>query len=471
MLRRTGLGWTAAEVQGLIGLTRGAAADKLLAFKPQGFKPSGRDYRAAHDKWLKFMLKTRFGLQEKLVFFWHDHFATGFSKVQDAKLMGLQNGLLRKNCKGNFKTLVKAINRDPAMIEFLDTTRNRKLQPNENYPRELQELFTLGVNDLAGNPNYTQEDIVQIARAFSGWSYDRTKASFDQYEHDFAEDFPERGPKTIYKTRGQFGPGGRSFAANGEGEAEIDTVVDIIFDHRDTNGKNTVARRTARRLLEYFCHGDYETPGAGEIAIIDAVVTASQFDTTWDIAALLRAIFVHDVFWQTHTTAKKSVKWPIDFVMTTLRLLGLRLNGRYLVLEGGNYTAAFDHLSNMGQTLLDPPSVFGWDWETRWLSSSTLLARYRFASDIASSRYGHGGSRLATDKLVDLGLTNPGAIVDAVADVLGVALTGSERTVLATYVGDGDPNANVDLADYDVRNAKLNGLFALVMQSPAYQVH
>src|SRR6266404_5397667 len=109
-------------------------------------------------------------------------------------------------CRGSFKDFVKAINRDAAIIEFLDTTRNHKDIPNENYGRELQELFTLGVTDLNGHPNYTQEDIVQIARAFTGgdYIYNSGEAVFHDYDHDYMAAFPERQWKTIYKSTGQF---------------------------------------------------------------------------------------------------------------------------------------------------------------------------------------------------------------------------------------------------------------------------
>src|SRR6185295_10347757 len=105
-----------------------------------------------------------------------------------------------------------------------------------------------------GADNYVQADVAQIARAFTGWDYDKI-AFFKDYDHDYDEEWgTDRGPKVIYKSTGGFGASGRDFTANGEGEAEIGTVVDIIFDHKDSNGKNTVARRTARRLIEYFAH-------------------------------------------------------------------------------------------------------------------------------------------------------------------------------------------------------------------------
>jgi uncharacterized protein (DUF1800 family) len=473
LLRRTGFGALKRDLDRILasGETRGETADRLLGAKAQSVKPRGRDLESAHGKWIRFLVKTRTPLRAKLALFWHDHFATSNVKVDDLDLMAVQIQLLHKQGAGNFKDLVKAINKNPAMMEFLDTVRNRRRQPNENYARELQELFTLGVTDFAGNPNYTQADIVQIARAFTGWDYDRGVAYFDPDRHDFTADFPERGPKVIYQQTGGFGAGGRDFTANGEGAPEIDSVIDIIFDHTDTDGKKTVARRTARRLLEFFAHANPST------AVVDEVVATSGFDTSWEITPLLRAILVHDAFYETMTPAPfgsgtpKSIKWPVDYVVSTLRLLGMKLRGQDQTLQGGDYLGILDHLDNMGQILLEPPSVFGWDWETAWISSATLLARYGFARDLIAARDG-GSTSFRPERLLDLSLTDAGDIVDAVTGVLGVTdqLTAAERTVLVDYLTDGGANPTLDLNDYDVRNTKLHGLFALVLQSPAYQL-
>ena len=253
LLRRAAFSATRKELQaaGIVGLTRGAAADKLLNYKVKTFKPGGSDQQKQHASLLRYLLVTKNAVQEKLTLFWHDHFATSIAKVlannfdQATKLMAAQNKLLRTLAKGDMKAFVKAIGRDSAMMSFLDTVRNDKASPNENYARELLELFTMGVFDSAGNENYTQADIVQIARAFTGWSYGRDLKPFlDGNEHDTnAEFFTERGLKRIF-TPAQVS-GNRDFDANGEGEPEIDTVVDIIFTHRDTDGENTVARRDA----------------------------------------------------------------------------------------------------------------------------------------------------------------------------------------------------------------------------------
>jgi uncharacterized protein (DUF1800 family) len=467
LLRRAGFDVSEKTVEKWIagGITRGAAADELLKFKPQGFKPNGKSFEAIHDKWLKFMLKTKAALQEKLVLFWHDHFATGISKVGDPVLMTKQNALLRQYCKGDFKALVKAINRDPATMEYLDTVRNSKDGLNENYGREVQELFTLGVKDAAGNDTYTQEDIVQIARAFTGWRYDEKNEPFlREARHDFGAD------KVVYKTTGQFGAAGVNFTTiNGTGVGEIDAVIDVIFQHRDTDNRNTVARRTARRLIEFF-----GTPNPPIDFVDDVVGTGPEaFDQTWIVSGLLWRLFTHDDFYlgagAPGVTDHKSIAWPIDYVVTTLRRMKIKPKGKDMILAGGEYFALRDHLNGMGQVLFEPPSVFGWDWENSWISSATLLARYGFVRDLTSARDG-GGTSFRPEKLVDLALTDANAIVDAVLAVCGVGAlyTNTEKTALANYLTDGA--GPIDLADPDYRNRKLNGLFALVLESPAYQL-
>jgi uncharacterized protein (DUF1800 family) len=472
MLRRAALGPTPKEVDALSGLTRGQAADQLLLLPSKNFRPGGDYFQKSHDKWLKFLVKGKRPLQSRMTLFWHDHFSVNFSTVQDTEQMAEYVRLLHVYALGNFRDFVKAINKDPAMMEFLDTARNRKAEPNENYARELQELFTLGVNDLLGQPNYTQDDIVQIARAFTGWRYDDQGIAYlDTDRHDYQADYPERGPKVVFQATGGFGGAGRDLTANGEGEPEIDEVVDVIFAHTDSEGENTVARRTARRLLEFLCH---DSPS---LAVVDQVVAAASFASTWDVKALVRAILVHDVFYETAAPVpfsagtRKSVKWPVDYVVSTMRLLRLRVKGRPAWIPGGDYLSLMDHLENMGQVLMQPPSVFGWNWETAWLSSGALLARYGFARDLISMRYDN--PRFNPALVMDLGLTDPGAIVDAVTAALAIGdqVDGTERQRLIDYVTDNGAVTSLDLNDYDTVNNKLHGLFALVMQLPAYQLH
>jgi uncharacterized protein (DUF1800 family) len=484
LLRRTGFGATQDAAQNLLddAPTRGDAADILLAFEPTRFKPGGKYIEDRHNKWVKYMIKTKRQLQEKLVLFWHDHFATSYDKVGDVDLMSVQNRLFRQFCKGNFKDFVKAINKDPAMMEFLDTVRNNKDQPNENYARELQELFTLGVKSPLGDPNYDQEDIVQIARAFSGWDYNsKGVASLDDDDHDKGDTEeewdPPRGPKVIYKTRGAFNDvNGQSFDAGTNYAGEIDLVIDIIFQHRygpSGSERSTVADYIAQKLITYFAHPD---PAP---AFVQAVVDDSGFAATWDLSPLLKAIFVHDDFYLSAAPpgagTKKSVKWPIDYVVGTLRMCEMKLKSKTQFLDGGSISNVIDHLTNMGQLLFFPPSVFGWDWETSWLSSSTLLARYAFARDLTGAREGSGKTSFRADRLIDLGLGTAGDIVDAVTALLGVddQISTAERDALIAYLtdGTGTETTAVDLSDETLRKRKLNGLVATVLQSPIYQLH
>jgi uncharacterized protein (DUF1800 family) len=319
---------------------------------------------------------------------------------------------------------------------------------------------------------------VQIARAFTGWRRDRKRVVFNTVTHDFNAEFegpPEnRGPKDVFKSTGGFGASGVRYAGTGssfaEGTTEIDTLIDILLLHADTDGKTTVARRLARRLIEYFAHPE---PALG---YIDDVVAMSGFDASWDLTALLHQIFVLDDFYLSSMSAgvgtKKSVKWPADFVVTSLRLLKGKLSGKFSSVRAGEYRGIADHVSSMGQILFDPPSVFGWDWETGWLSSATLLARYTFASDLAASS-GNNGIKLF--KLLDLydESADAGDVVDAVSDLFGVTddLTTAERDAMIDYLTDGSPATPVDLTDYETREKKVSGLVCLVMQSPAYQVH
>jgi len=477
LLRRTGFGAPTSSVATYTGMTRGEAADRLLSFRPASFRPNGKYGDALRDKWLKYMIKTKVPFQEKLVLFWHDHFANGIDKVGDPVWMADQNKLLRIHCKGNFRTFLKAINKDRAMVEYLDTVRNFKDIPNENYARELMELFTLGVTDLNGAENYTQADIVQIARAFTGWSNHDRVTHFHDYDHDYSDEFPGRGPKRIFVNAHGFGASGADFTQpGGEGEPEIDQVIDILLQHRDSDNAVTAARYLARRLLTYLAHAH---PTKAEI---DAVVSASGFDSNWEVQGLLRAILVSDTFYETAAgppyaeSSRKSVKWPIDYVVSTLRALQMKPSGRDQYINYSSYSPIRDYLADMGQILFEPPSVFGWDWENGWVSSSTLLTRYEFATDLVRARGGGSGAfrpfkLKAIADLIDSGPAAAGVIVDTVATFLGISdqLSTEERDVLINYLG--GPAAVLDLEDYDVRNVKLNGLFALVLQSPAYQLH
>lgn len=493
VMRRTGFGAHPKDLKKLLkrlgsSPTRGALADLLLAERPlfYEFKPNTgnaseeNNQLVAHNNWIHELTKNKAPLRSKLVLFFHDHFATQNSVVEKMIVMSAQIRRLHEHAFGNFKTFVGEMHRDPALMTMLDTPSNTSFTPNENYGRELLELFTLGEKDLAGNPNYTQNDVFQIARAFTGWYYVSSTLNLHGVEfngtvHDTDTEHPERGPKIVFQSRGGFGPQGRSLKSQGEGAQEIDRVTEIVFQHRDSDGQSTVARRLTRKLLRYFCHDAYATPGPAEIAVIDEIIAQSGFATTWELVPLYRAIFTHDVFFETAalppfgSATRKAVKWPVDYFVTMLRLTGVSLRTSHKIIIGGSYSDAHSHLALAGQSLLEPPSVFGWDWDTAWFASSMLLARYRMARDVIAARA--GGFR--PKKLIDTSLTDPAAIVDAVARSLGIddQVSAADRHVYVDYLTDDGARTTIDLKDKDVLSSKLHGLYGLVMQSPAFLLH
>jgi uncharacterized protein (DUF1800 family) len=504
LLRRAAFAPTPKAVAFYETLTRQEAADRLVDYKPSRFRPNSKDIQIAHGRWIKYMIRTGRELQEKLVLFWHDHFATGNDKVLYPQAMSLQNRTLRRNSNGNFKAFVNAINVDPAMMEYLDTQRNRRSVPNENYARELMELFTLGVKDLNGWNNYKQVDVFQIARAFTGWRYEEGKLTSSLRDgHDYMANYPARGPKVLFGTpREDGGPGNtggfgspQPYATAGEppigteGAGEIGQVIDVIFSHKDSDGESTVARFITHKLLSYFC---YDAP---DKALVDEVIGEANFATDghpnqWELKPLLKAILANDAFYASAATPpyssgdKKSIRWPADYVVSTMRLLNMRLKSRYPYIVGGDGDI-WDQLAEMGQILFEPPSVFGWDWETSWISSTTLLARYGFARDLIAARDGSGRGIFRPEKFkVRIGNTDvrlidlkrAGDILDGALQIVAMQdlFNATERSALIDYLTDGDPageDFELDLAtDYQLRNTKLHGLFGLILQSPHYQL-
>ena len=267
---------------------------------------------------------------------------------------------------------MKAINKNPAMMEFLDTVRNDEDDPQrELRPRAAGALHARRQGLAPATPNYTQDDIVQIARAFTGWRLRRhgQRRSSTTTTTTSTADFPERGPKVIYKSTGGFGAARRATSpTNGEGAAEIDTRHrHHLRAHATPTGKNTVARRIARRLLEYFAHAE---PVAR--AFVDEVVAASGFAThlghrarcctrssctTTSTRPPAPAPYAAD--------GKKSVKWPIDYVVSTLRLLADEAEGQVLPVLAAAATAA----------ILRPPDQHGPDARSIRRASSAGTGR------------------------------------------------------------------------------------------------
>ena len=275
--------------------------------------------------WGGRMLTSRRPLEEKLTLFWHGHFATGAGKVRDARMMHRQNEMLRANAAGNFRDLLLGILTDPAMLVYLDNGENRKDHPNENFGRELLELFTMGVG------NYTERDIREASRAFTGWTNDALDFRFDADNHDF-------GAKTFLGRTGPFDGG---------------DIIDIILDTPVT------AEFIAGKLYRFLVR-----------EALDPATRAALGDTFrgagYELRPLLRRIFLSRDFYSRASVATQ-IKSPVQLVVSTYRKLGL--TELPTIPDFNRLTAG------LGQTLFNPPNVAGWAGGRTWITPALLLER------------------------------------------------------------------------------------------------
>ncbi|MBK6941357.1 MAG: DUF1800 domain-containing protein [Planctomycetes bacterium] len=281
--------------------------------------------------WVARMLRSEQPLREKLALFWHGHFATSDAKVQDARLMATQLRTFLDLGAGPFHALLHAMTRDAAMLLWLDGELNRKDHPNENYAREVFELFTLGIG------NYDEQDIREAARALTGFRRAGGRTEFVRAMHD-------DGTKTVLGHRG-------ALAA--------DDVVTLCAKHPAT------ARRLATRLLQMFAHPSPPN------AVIDAAC-AVYADAGLDPLALLRVVLRSEWF-HSPAVVRARIASPVEFVVGHLRSIGARADA----------SACVRTMRDMGQWLLRPPTVKGWDGEDAWLNAATFVARADCARRIA----------------------------------------------------------------------------------------
>ncbi|MDR7423572.1 MAG: DUF1800 domain-containing protein, partial [Armatimonadota bacterium] len=256
--------------------------------------------------WTAHMLRTRRPLQERMVLFWHGLLVSGRPEVRLAETLYIQNELFRRMALGNYKALVLAICRDPAMLQYLDNESNRKGRPNENFARELLELFTLGIG------NYTEQDVKEAARAFTGWTRRGYTFFFDARQHD-------DGPKTFLGRTGNLDGG---------------DVVEIIF------AQPAAARFLPRRLFEAFA---YLRPEDEVIDALAEVFRASNFE----VAPVVRAILTSRAFYSPRSM-RTQVKSPVQLVVGAVRQLGL---------EDAPLPQLVRAMDLMGQALFIPPHV------------------------------------------------------------------------------------------------------------------
>jgi uncharacterized protein (DUF1800 family) len=275
--------------------------------------------------WANRMLATRRPLEEKLTLFWHGHFATGENKVRDYRMMLRQNEMFRAHASGNLRDLLTGILKDPAMLVYLDNGENVKRHPNENFGRELLELFTMGVG------NYTERDVREAARAFTGWTNDVLTFKLDRDQHDF-------GDKTFLGRSGTFDGG---------------DIIDIIL------GQPVTGEFVAAKLYRFFVRDEIAASVKSELG-------RSFRDGGYQIKPLLKRVFLSRDFYSPPSFATQ-IKSPVHLTVSTYKKLGLR--------EVPTIPDFGRMISSLGQSLFDPPNVAGWAGGRTWITPSTLLQR------------------------------------------------------------------------------------------------
>ncbi|MCX8073145.1 MAG: DUF1800 domain-containing protein [Candidatus Binatia bacterium] len=431
--------------------------------------------------WLQSMIKTKNPALEKIVLFLHTHFATAQSRVNKSLYMAKQNALFRAYALGDFRELVKAINIDPAMLWWLDGQSNSRRAPNENYARELMELFTLGVFDFAGNKNYSQADVTQAARMLTGWRIrevnNDVEAYFDMNRHD-------TGSKTIFAPDPNETPlqnPANAYTEPASNDApwaaeEHRRLVDAIFNHRDTEGRPTAARFLVRKLWKFYAYDPVVDVGTSreDLSLIDEL--ADVFVASgYRIPAVLRAMFLRTEFYADRT---RTVKSPVEYVVGSLRMLKATRteDGRYTLLDTleelsdqGNQNKG--GLGQMGQTLLDPPDVFSWKGNSYWITSHALLQRAIFAARLCARRWPVNRPRDAVwvERLLPRRAMPRAEVVNRLLLLLGpIEVDAVTHNHLVELLGPDDP---FDPRDEQNIFFRLHPLAQMILMLPQYHVH
>lgn len=389
--------------------------------------------------WIARMATTNAPLLEKMTLFWHGHFATSMEKVKDGYWMWQQNDTIRRHALGNFTTLTKEMSRDPAMMIYLDLPQNRREHPNENWARELMELFTVGIG------NYTEHDVREAARAFTGYRLDLiTQRSW------FAPNQHDGGPKTFLGRSGNF---------NG------DDIIDILAK------QPACAQFIARKLCRFFIE---EEPSEQVIAAVADRLRAHNLE----MKPVLREIFLSAEFYS-ERVLRAQIKSPTQFMVQTCKLLQCDLPAPRI---------AQNAMRQMGQVLFAPPNVKGWDGGKSWISTSTLLFRNNFADYLIN------GDAILPPQIrrqgADLGFSPAvgATVVENIRrDPINIskivsaeARNDGERLIadLSQRLLQTDPAANDKIAftrflearKGDLSDATIRGLLHLMMSTPLYQL-
>src|SRR5438132_6428517 len=368
LLRRSGFGATKAELDHFAAMGQTAATEAILNYSKTsnaalesqlptidlGGTPQPTA-AAIQAWWLQRMAQSARPLEEKMTLFWHSLLTSGLDKAGPAQLF-TQNQLFRGMALGNFDDLLKAVSKDPAMMVYLDTETNRKGKPNENYARELMELFTTGIG------HYTEDDVRESARSFTGWTLTGGKQLRYTTDSAFNPRFFDNGQKTFMgKTENFTG----------------DDIVEMLVPLRAT------AERLSTRLFAFFA---YPNP---EPELVRHLADTFQ-QSRYSVAAVVREIFAMDAFYAPKAY-RALIKSPAELAAQTLRATGS---------DARAYGTAVSASAAMGQALFYPPNVAGWPAGSSWINSATLLTRLNFVN-AATQRMRPSSSTASLDQLTN----------------------------------------------------------------------
>ena len=386
--------------------------------------------RSSFKKWgLGRMIHQDRSIREKMTLFFQNHFATEAATIENPQCLYQHHTLLRTNALGNFKALVRAVTIDPGMLLYLNGNLNTDTAADENYARELQELFTLGKEN---NPNYTEDDVKAAARVLTGWRIRNTDDAsyFDATKHD--------------KTNKQFSSFYSNTVITGQsgataGDTELDALLDMIF-----NKKVEVSQFIVKKIYRWFCY--YTIDAAAQANVIDPLAQIFR-DNNWDIKPVLSALFKSEHFFDVLSRGCL-IKSPLDLIVMLSREFMLGFPD-----EASQYADAYgmyDFLQNQGaiinQDLADPPSVSGWpsyyqapNFYELWINSDTLPKRERLTDTLIATGYMRGGNMLKIDPIAFAKkMSNPGdpnlLITDSLAILYRVPLSDASRNIIKTNI-------------------------------------
>ncbi len=444
LLRRAGFGGTPAEIDDLFARGVDGAVSRLVDYESISLTAyeaglAAKNYNLGNVRGLQqwFLDRMAFSprpLEEKMTYFWNLHWTSGISKVRGTTLILNQNRTERQYAVARFDDLVLKISQDPAELVWLDNWLNRAGRPNENYARELMELYALGIG------YYSETDVREVARALTGWTVLNYRGA-DSYNGATFFDNPathDAGSKTILGQTGNW---------NGA------DAIRIILDHSDSDG-SVSGRFLGAKLWSFFAH---ENPPPHVVALLRDVYVSSNHS----VREVVRTILTHPEFYEAHTR-KTWVRSPAEFAVAAVRMVEAQTD----------FATPANSLAGMGQVLFNPEDAKGWDWGTSWVNTGTLFARSTVANSLSTNR-GSTGTRFDPNRLLaGRDASTAEKVVDILAERLNVEEVSSRvRGAWIEYMNANDDGSRGNWTNTPANvDKKVRGLVHLMLTSPAFHL-